>query len=196
MHDGHGDDHGHHRRPHRDRGPHREHPSEHKSSAHEHKAHAPASVNAFVITSSDTRNEASDDSGRLIKEKLEQAGHTVCGYRVVRDEPSELHDALEEAVAAGAGAVIVSGGTGIGRRDQTIETLRPILEKELSGFGEIFRALSFDEIGSPAMLSRALAGTWRGMVVFALPGSPQAARLAMDELILPELGHAVRELTR
>jgi molybdenum cofactor biosynthesis protein B len=166
------------------------------SPAHEHKSHAPARVTAFVITSSDTRNEVSDDSGKLIKEKLATAGHAVAGHRVVRDEPSELREALEEAASAGAGAVIVNGGTGIGKRDQTVETLRPLLEKELPGFGEIFRALSFQEIGSPAMLSRALAGTWRGIVIFALPGSPQAARLAMDALILPELGHAVRELTR
>jgi molybdenum cofactor biosynthesis protein B len=163
---------------------------------HEHKSHAPASVTAFVITSSDTRNESSDDSGRLIKEKLAGAGHGVCGHRVVRDEPSELRAALEEAASAGARAVIVNGGTGIGRRDQTVETLRALLEKELPGFGEIFRALSFQEIGSAAMLSRSVAGTWRGMIVFALPGSPDAARLAMDALILPELGHAVRELTR
>ncbi|HYX91270.1 MAG TPA: molybdenum cofactor biosynthesis protein B [Myxococcaceae bacterium] len=198
MHDGHGDDHGGHRGAHRDRGLHRGHAAGHDESgpAHEHKAHAPARVNAFVITSSDTRTEASDDSGRLIKEKLEAAGHGVAGHRVVRDEPSELRQALEEAASAGAGAVIINGGTGIGRRDQTIETLRPMLEKELPGFGEIFRTLSFEEIGSPAMFSRALAGTWRGMILFALPGSPQAARLAMDELILPELGHAVRELTR
>jgi molybdopterin adenylyltransferase len=196
MHDGHGDDHGHHRRAHRDRGPQGGKSRSQEGPAHEHKAHAPAQVSAFVVTSSDSRNEASDDSGRLIREKLEAAGHVVCGHRVVRDEPSELRDALEAAAAAGARAVIVSGGTGIGRRDQTIETLRAILEKELPGFGEIFRALSFEEIGSPAMMSRALAGTWRGMILFALPGSPQAARLAMDALILPELGHAVRELTR
>ena len=172
------------------------HPHGKDSPAQEHKSHAPARVTAFVITSSDTRNEASDDSGRLIKEKLAAAGHAVAGHRVVRDEPSELRAALEEAASSGAGAVIVNGGTGIGKRDQTVETLRPMLEKELPGFGEIFRGLSFQEIGSPAMLSRALAGTWRGMIVFALPGSPQAARLAMDALILPELGHAVREITR
>lgn len=188
MHDRHG--HGH--RPRHDHG----HRHGHDSPAHEHKSHAPAQVSAFVITSSDTRDESTDDSGRLIKEKLEGAGHVVCGHRVVRDEPTQLRAALEEAASAGAGAVIVNGGTGIGRRDQTVETLRALLEKELPGFGEIFRALSFEEIGSPAMLSRAVAGTWRGMIVFALPGSPQAARLAMDALILPELGHAVREITR
>jgi molybdopterin adenylyltransferase len=185
MHDGHGD-----------RGSEGGRASGEKGSAHDHKAHAPARVSAFVITSSDTRSEASDDSGRLIREKLEAAGHTLCGHRVVRDEPAELRQALEDAAAVGAQAVLISGGTGIGRRDQTIETLRPLLEKELPGFGEIFRALSFEAIGSPAMLSRALAGTWRGVIVFALPGSPQAAELAMDALILPELGHAVRELTR
>ena len=127
---------------------------------------------------------------------LEGAGHTLCGHRVIPDEPVSLRAALDEAAAAGARAVIVTGGTGIGRRDQTVETLRPLFEKELPGFGELFRYLSFKEIGTPAMMSRAIAGTVRGMIVFALPGSPNAARLAMDALILPELGHTVRELTR
>jgi molybdopterin adenylyltransferase len=169
---------------------------QHDSPAGEHKAHAPTQVAAFVITCSDSRTEANDDSGRVISGRLEAAGHAIVGHRVVRDEPAELRAALEAALTAGARAIIVNGGTGIGRRDTTIETLRPMFEKELPGFGEIFRSLSFKEIGSPAMMSRAAAGSWRGAIVFALPGSPQAAELAMDALILPELGHAVRELSR
>ena len=108
----------------------------------------------------------------------------------------QFRSAIDEASQAGAGVVILNGGTGIGRRDNTIEVLEELLEKKLPGFGELFRYLSFKEIGSPAMMSRALAGTYRGMVLFALPGSPQAARLALEALILPELGHAVRELSR
>src|SRR5262249_56283292 len=100
------------------------------------------------------------------------------------------------AEGRGGGAVVVEGGGGIGRRDSTVEVLERLFEKTLPGFGELFRALSFQEIGSPAMMSRAVAGTYQGMIIFALPGSPQAARLALDRLILPELGHAVRELTR
>ncbi len=163
----------------------------------EHKAHAPASVACFVVTSSDTRDERSDASGQLICELLVAAGHTVAGRAVVKDEPAQLLQAVQEAApACGARAVIVSGGTGLGRRDTTVEALLPLFEKRLDGFGELFRALSFKEIGTPAMMSRAVAGTLRGMIVFALPGSPAAARLALDRLILPELGHAVREMTR
>ena len=153
-------------------------------------------MSVFVVTSSDSRAEGEDETGRVIQAALRDAGHTVAGYTLIRDEPAALTRALGDAVQSGARATIVNGGTGIGRRDTTVETLAPLLEKTLPGFGELFRALSFEEIGSPAMMSRAVAGTHRGMVVFALPGSPQAARLAMDRLILPELGHAVRELTR
>lgn len=165
------------------------------SPAGEHKAIAPAHVAAFVITSSDTRDASTDKSGLLIRNALEQVGHTIVGAKVIRDEPDQLRAALDEAAAAGARAVIITGGTGVARRDQVIETLRPMLEKEIPGFGEIFRMLSFQEIGSPAMMSRALAGSTRGMIVFALPGSTNAVRLAMDKLILPEIGHAVRLLS-
>jgi molybdenum cofactor biosynthesis protein B len=162
----------------------------------EHKSHAPAQVSAFVVTCSDSRNEANDESGRLIRSALEHAGHTLTGYQVVKDDPEQLQRVLEQARDAGARAVIVNGGTGIGRRDSTVETLEALFEKRLPGFGELFRMLSFADVGSAAFLSRATAGTWQGMIVFSLPGSPQAARVAMDRLILPELGHLVRELSR
>lgn len=188
-HEGHDHGHGHdHDHDHHDHGE--------SKAAHEHKAHAPAQVAAFVVTCSDSRGPESDESGQIIRGVLEAAGHSVVGYKVVKDEPEAIRVALEEAAAAGARAVLFNGGTGIGRRDNTIEVLGKLFEKELPGFGELFRYLSFKEIGSPAMMSRAAAGTYQGMIVFALPGSPQAARLALDELILPELGHAVRELTR
>jgi molybdopterin adenylyltransferase len=184
-HDGHDHDHDH------------GHSHKHRShAAEEHKAHAPAHVSAFVVTCSDSREAAADESGKSIREALEKAGHSVAGHQLIKDDPAAIRAALDQAAAAGARAVIFNGGTGIGRRDSTVETLAALFEKELPGFGEIFRYLSFKEIGSPAMMSRAAAGTIRGMIVFALPGSPQAVRLAMDALILPELGHAVRELTR
>jgi molybdenum cofactor biosynthesis protein B len=153
-------------------------------------------VACFVITSSDTRTEATDESGRLIRELLGQAGHPVAGHLLVKDEPGALRAAIETASNAGARAVIISGGTGISRRDTAVETVLSLVEKRLDGFGELFRMLSYEEIGSAAMLSRAVAGCHRGMLVFALPGSAAAARLALTKLILPELGHAVREITR
>jgi molybdenum cofactor biosynthesis protein B len=175
---------------------HEKHPHHSSGGPHEHKAHAPVQVSCFVVTSSDTRDEASDTSGQLIRDLLAQSGHTVAGYALIKDEPAQLREALERAASAGAQAVLVNGGTGLGRRDSTYDALAPLLEKRLDGFGELFRALSFAEIGPAAMMSRAVAGTCRGMIVFAMPGSTAAVRLAMTRLILPELGHAVREMTR
>ncbi len=189
----HDDDHGHRH----DHGHSHSHGHRHESkAAHEHKSHAPAQVAAFVVTCSDSRDESKDESGAALRKALEGAGHTVAGYQLIKDEPAQIQAALDAAAGAGARAVIFNGGTGIGRRDNTIEALEAAFEKRLPGFGELFRALSYEEIGSPAMLSRACAGTVKGMIVFALPGSPQAAGLAMRKLILPELGHLVRELTR
>ena len=118
----------------------------------------------------------------------------LAGYRVVRDEPDEVRAALAAAVDAGADAVVVNGGTGISGRDRTYEAVAGLLEKRIDGFGELFRWLSFQEIGSAAMLSRAVAGTWRGLAVFSVPGSTAAVRLAWERLIAPELGHVVFEL--
>jgi len=171
-------------------------PAHGPSPAREHRSDAPTHVACFVLTCSDSRAHADDVSGRALREGLEAAGHTVVGQTVVRDEPEEIRAAVEQGLQGGARAVLVTGGTGITRRDQTVEAIRPLLEKEIPGFGELFRMLSFQEIGSAAWLSRALAGTVRGTLVFVLPGSPNAVRLALDRLILPELGHAVRELSR
>src|SRR5215510_13969454 len=166
------------------------------ASAREHKSAAPSQVTAYVITCSDSRDAARDESGQAIRKALKEKGHRVCGYQVVRDDVAQIRSAIDEASQAGARVVILNGGTGIGRRDNTIEVLEQILEKKLPGFGELFRYLSFKEIGSPAMMSRSIAGTYRGMVLFAVPWSPQAARVALEALILPEMGHAVREVTR
>ncbi len=194
----HGHDHGHehgHDHGHGHHHPHPEHPHESPAAA-EHKAHAPVHVSTFVVTCSDSRDASRDESGKVLRELLEGHGHAVSGYKVIRDEPEAIRATLQEAREAGARAVLFTGGTGIGRRDSTVETLQPLFEKTLPGFGELFRMLSFQEIGSAAMMSRATAGTYQGMILFALPGSPQAVRLALQRLILPELGHAVRELTR
>jgi molybdenum cofactor biosynthesis protein B len=194
----HGHGHGHHHHHHgHDHGHSHEHGHEHGSpTAAEHKAHAPVHVSAFVVTCSDSRDESKDESGRVLRELLESEGHSVSGYRLIKDEPESIRAMLKEARESGARAVIFNGGTGISRRDSTVETLQGLFEKTLPGFGELFRALSYKEIGSAAMMSRATAGTYEGMILFALPGSPQAVRLGLQKLILPELGHAVRELTR
>ena len=160
----------------------------------EHRRSGPTSVKVFVITASDSRGEAEDSSGRLLKDGAVAAGHELVGYRVVKDEPDQIRAALEEGAGAGAQALLVNGGTGISGRDHSYEAVAGLLEKRLDGFGELFRMLSFLEIGSAAMLSRALAGVWRGRVVFSMPGSTAAVRLAWEKLIAPELGHLVFEL--
>ncbi len=161
----------------------------------EHKAHAPARVTCGVITVSDSRTEATDESGSLLKRLLSDAGHPVAFYAIVRDEAAQISEAVERA-AGSCDAVLTNGGTGLSPRDVTIETLEPRLEKVLPGFGELFRSLSYREIGSAAMMSRALAGVYKGKLVFCLPGSPSAVELAAKALILPELGHALGVMRR
>ena len=162
----------------------------------EHRKEAPASLRFFVVTASDTRGEAEDESGAFLKGAIAQAGHALAGYRIVRDEPVELRRALDEAAAAGAEVVVVNGGTGIAARDRTYEAVAAVLEKRIEGFGEIFRALSYEEIGAAAMLSRAVAGVWGGRAIFSVPGSKAAVRLAWEKLIAPEAGHVLRELRK
>jgi molybdopterin adenylyltransferase len=162
----------------------------------QHRHEAPRTVAVYVVTASDTRGEAEDESGRFLRDALRAAGHLEAGYRIVKDEPAQLRAALEAARAAGADAILVNGGTGIAGRDRTYEAVAGLLEKRLDGFGELFRMLSFQEIGSAAMLSRAVAGVWDGRAVFSVPGSLPAVRLAWDRLIGPELGHVIRELRK
>jgi molybdenum cofactor biosynthesis protein B len=162
----------------------------------EHRREAPRSVRIFVVTASDTRGEAEDESGAFLRTAAAASGHEVAGYRLVKDEPAEIRAALEEAARAGAEAIVVNGGTGIAARDRTFEAVAGLLEKRLDGFGELFRMLSFAEIGSAAMLSRAVAGVWQGRVVFSVPGSRAAVRLAWERLIAPEVGHVLRELRK
>jgi molybdenum cofactor biosynthesis protein B len=162
----------------------------------EHRREAPRRVRVFVVTASDTRGEAEDGSGAWLRGAAAAAGHQVVGYRIVKDEPAALHAALDAAVQAGAEAIVVNGGTGIAGRDRTYEAVAALLEKRIDGFGELFRMLSFQEIGSAAMLSRAVAGVFGGRVLFSIPGSEAAVRLAWERLIAPELGHVLRELRK
>jgi len=163
---------------------------------HEHKQEAPRQVRVAVITASDTRGEAEDESGQYLKGALAAAGHALALYRVVKDEPEAIRQALRAAAEAGAEAIVVDGGTGVAVRDRTFEAVSALIEKRLDGFGELFRMLSFQEIGSAAMMSRAVAGTWGQIVVFSVPGSLPAVRLAWEKLIAPEVGHVLRELRK
>lgn len=164
----------------------------------EHKKEAPKIVRCKVITVSDTRDEETDKSGKLMIQLLEEAGHHIADYEIVKDEGTLIREAvLKGCENPGIDAVLINGGTGIALRDVTIETVRELFDKEIDGFGELFRMLSYTEdIGSAAILSRAAAGTVQNKAVFSTPGSSGAVRLAMNKLILPELGHIVRELRK
>jgi molybdenum cofactor biosynthesis protein B len=165
-----------------------DHASHHRAPQ-EHRDAAPKRVRVFVITVSDTRNQETDKSGAWLKQAILEAGHEVTGYRLVKDEEDQVLAALDSAHEAGAQIILTNGGTGIAHRDRTYEAIQARLEKELTGFGEIFRMRSFEFVGASAMLSRATAGLWKGCFVACLPGSTGAVRLAWEELLAPELGH-------
>jgi len=163
----------------------------------EHKATAPATVACYVLTVSDTKTPETDTSGAVIRELLGAAGHRVAGSAIVRDEPLEVTRLVRLACAdPQVQAVILTGGTGITSRDSTFEAVEALLDKRLPGFGELFRMLSFAEVGAAAMLSRAQMGIHARRIVVSLPGSPNACRLALEKLIIPELGHLLREVSR
>ncbi len=163
----------------------------------EHRSYAPDSIGCGVLTVSDSRNVDTDKSGKLIEEKLVGAGHRVSEREIVRDEADAIRSAVVRLAGRGdVDAVIVTGGTGVSPRDVTPDALEPLFDKRLEGFGELFRVLSFEEIGAAAILSRAVAGTIGGSVVYVTPGSSGAVRLAMERLILPELAHVVGQLRR
>jgi molybdopterin adenylyltransferase len=171
-------------------------PSDHGSDV-EHRARAPKSVRCFIVTVSDTRTEETDTSGRAIADLLTAAGHLVAGRTIVKDEPSLVRRTIERQLAsADVDAIITTGGTGISSRDSTFEAVDALLEKHLDGFGELFRMLSFEKIGPAAMMSRASAGLAAGHIVVSLPGSESAVRLAMERLLLPELGHLVQQASK
>ena len=172
--------------------------SSHDQPSHiQHKTSGPQHIGCLVITCSDTRSPETDTSGQLIQRLLKEQGHQIIAYHVIKDDPTDIqrlftHEAHNDSLHA----IIINGGTGISRRDSTFEAIDRLLEKRLDGFGELFRYLSYKDIGSPAMLSRATAGLYHGKVVFSTPGSTGAVRLAMEQLILPEIGHIVGEMQK
>ena len=166
---------------------------EHQEKAKKQYPH----VECAIITVSDTRTETNDTSGQAIRDLLTRDGHPVTYYSILKDEPKQIVAAIESLVTKpDAGCILLNGGTGIGKRDSTVEAVAGLLEKTLVGFGELFRMLSFAEIGSAAMMSRAVAGVYHGKLVFCMPGSTHAVNLAMEKLILPELAHLVWELKK
>ena len=165
------------------------------TDAHRAAAEERGPVSVGVITVSDSRTKETDTNGAWLREHISAAGAVVSGYHVVRDEPDEIRAAVDELVQ-GAQVVVVNGGTGVSRRDTTYDTLARLLEKTLPGFGELFRMLSWEQVGSAAMLSRATAGTYRGAVLVSVPGSPKAVALAWEKLLEPELAHLAWEVGR
>ncbi len=149
-----------------------------------------------VVTVSDSRSPETDESGRYLREAIEQAGHRLADYRIIPDESAALIETLETLCQGPVRALLFNGGTGISRRDRTYDSLAGRLEQTLPGFGELFRMLSWDQVGAAAMLSRAVAGSYRGRLIVAMPGSPKAVQLAWEKLLAPEIEHLVWELQR
>jgi len=167
------------------------------SAEHKRKAAERGPVQVAVVTVSDTRTEETDVNGRYLEAALDASGDRLHSRRIVRDEVAQVEAALEELAAdPDAQVILFNGGAGISRRARTFDALSRKLEKELPGFGELFRMLSYEQVGSAAMLSRAAGGVYRGKVVFSTPGSPAAVRLAWEKLIAPELQHLAWELVR
>ena len=172
-------------------------PARGQVSVHAHREKGPSEVPTAVVTVSDTRSLDTDSGGDLVERYLSEAGHPVTRREIVPDEGEAIRRAVLSALAESpTRAVIATGGTGVAPRDVTPEAVAPLLDREIPGFGELFRMLSYEEIGSAALLSRATAGIRAGQVVFVLPGSRGAIRLAMEKLILPELAHLAGEATK
>jgi molybdenum cofactor biosynthesis protein B len=167
------------------------------SKHHHHRQNAAGALATAVITVSDTRTLETDTGGARVVEFLTEAGHRVLHREVVKDEPAEIEAALRNSVGRDdVRAVIFTGGTGVAPRDVTPDAIEPLLDRVIPGFGELFRMLSYEDIGSAALLSRALAGLASGCVVFVLPGSRGAVTLAMEKLVLPEIGHLAAEAVK
>ena len=166
------------------------------SVEHKKKAAQRGPVTVAVVTVSDTRTRDTDVNAKYLREAIESAGHAVDSTRIVRDEPAEVEAALEELAAGPVQVILFNGGTGISKRDRTYDVLSRKLEKTLSGFGEIFRMLSYEQVGSAAIMSRATAGVYQGKIVVSTPGSPKAVQLAWEKLIGPELEHLAWEVVR
>lgn len=166
------------------------------TSSHKSQAAELGPLAVAVVTVSDSRTPETDINGIYLRTRIEEAGHRVAGYHLIRDEPDQVEAALEASTGEDIQIVIFNGGTGISKRDRTFDVLNRKLEKPLTGFGELFRMLSYDQVGSAAMLSRATAGVYRNTVVISTPGSPAAVELAWEKLIAPEIAHLGWELTR
>lgn len=162
----------------------------------EHKHEAPKSVNCAVLIISNTRTEQNDESGKLIIKALEENGYRVVSYCILKNDADSIKNKLGELLKESLEVIITSGGTGISHLDVTVETISPALEKKLDGFGELFRFLTHQELGSGSIMSRAIGGVAGGKVILCLPGSVGAVSLAMEKIILHEIGHLVREATR
>jgi molybdenum cofactor biosynthesis protein B len=166
-------------------------------SAEEHRRAAPESLGFAVVTVSDSRAAVDDASGRILREMVQKAGHRVAGSDLVPDDVAAIRGALRRMLAlAGVDVVLLTGGTGFSPRDLTVEAVTPLFDRPVEGFGEIFRVLSFEQVGAAAMLSRAAAGLIGDRAVFLLPGSPKAVALALEKLILPEAGHLLGQARR
>ena len=166
-------------------------------STAEHRAQSPRQVRCAVITVSDTRTPETDSGGQAVIEELQAAGHAVTAREIIPDDPQRMRDLVRDLCRRDdVDAILLTGGTGISSRDQTFETISSLLTKPLPGYGELFRMLSYQEIGAAGMLSRATGGVVDRTIVLTMPGSPAGVRLAMEKLIVPELGHLVREARR
>jgi molybdenum cofactor biosynthesis protein B len=169
-------------------------------SSAEHRIRAttegPATIRCGILTISDTRTVDTDTSGATLREMLTHAGHDVVRYELVPDEPASIAALFNGFITTGCHVIISNGGTGIARRDSTFEVIDKLFEKRIPGFGELFRTISYADIGAAAMLSRATAGVYRDTIIFCLPGSTSAVQLALEKLILPELAHIVWEIVR
>lgn len=164
------------------------------TSTTQHRQESPRSVRVAVVTVSDTRTIETDRGGQLVVDMLASSGHTIAGREITPDEPARIRSLIEKfADPQAIDAVLITGGTGITARDQTYETISGLLTKTMPGYGELFRMLSYEEIGPAAMLSRAIGGVMGGVLVLTMPGSVAAVRLAMEKLIVPEIGHLVYE---
>ena len=166
------------------------------AAQHREKARRHGPVRVAIVTVSDTRTAATDANQEYLTTQLTAEGHEVTAYHLITDEPAEVERVLEELCSGPAQALLFNGGTGIAPRDTTFDVLNRRLEKVLPGFGELFRMLSYDQVGPASMLSRAVGGVYRGRIIFSVPGSPAAVRLAWEKLVAPELSHLVWELSR
>ena len=163
----------------------------------EHKELSPKAITCAVLIISDSRTEKTDESGKYLVEKMESNGHTVVDYALLKNDADAIKNKVREYLAQEELQVIItSGGTGVSMRDVTVETVTPMLDKMLDGFGELFRTLSYMEIGTASIMSRAIAGVTGGKIIISIPGSLAAVKLAVEKIILSEIGHMVREATR